>query len=250
MRRIVGAVLAATLALTVPTMALAEHLYGNTEWKVTYTTDGKMTDNYSQAEYVDDVRGLEPGDDITFVVKLNHENANAADWYMANDVIESLEDADDDAAGSSYEYLLTYTGPTSSSGQSTSRTLYDSSSVGGDDTEGLNEATSSLEEFFYLDNLSKGQTAQVTLKVTLDGETEQNAYFDTLGKLKMRFAVEPDTKSTTPENPTNPKTVVQTGDETRLFPFYVAMVVSGLGLLLLGFWSLRLRKQDRKEGAR
>jgi hypothetical protein len=94
----------------------------------------------------------------------------------------------------------------------------------------------------------------------LDGETEGNAYFDTFAQIRMRFAVEPtvEPEDTVKERTVERKvpgenvnrTVVRTGDETRLFPYYVAMFVSGLLLLWLAFVSLRERKQEREEGAR
>lgn len=229
------------LALT-PAGALAESLTGSSNWNVTYTTGGTMQDNYSAKEYSDQVSSLEPGDDITFTVTLKHENSLAADWYLANDVIASLEDADADATGSSYEYLLEYHGPNQS------RTLYDSKVVGGTDSQGLNEATNALEDFIYLDNLSQGQTGSVTLKVSLDGETEGNAYFDTLAKLKLRFAVEPPAEAK--RERTTQRKVVNTGEQQRLFPFYVAMFVSGLLFLVLAVQSVRMHRTERKEGKR
>lgn len=241
MKRIIGALLAAVLAFSaLPTAALAESLNGKSNWQVTYTADGKMSDNYSSSEYVDDVSGLQPGDDITFTVNLSHENASAADWYLANDVVKTLEEGA--AEGSAYEYLLSYSGP------STSRDLYDSRVVGGDNQQGLMEADSALQDYIYLDRLSKGQTAKITLKVTLDGETEGNAYFNTLARLKLKFAVEPEPEPTKRVE----RRVVQTGDErdTRLFPFYVAMVVSGVALAGFAAYSVHLRREDRKEGVR
>ncbi|MBQ9004963.1 MAG: hypothetical protein IJ092_01170 [Atopobiaceae bacterium] len=230
------------LALT-PAGALAESLTGSSNWNVTYTTGGTMQDNYSAKEYSDQVSSLEPGDDITFTVTLKHENSLAADWYLANDVIESLEDADADATGSSYEYLLEYHGPNQS------RTLYDSNVVGGTDSDGLNEATNALEDFIYLDNLSQGQTGSVTLRVALDGETEGNAYFDTLAKLKLRFAVEPPVEASK-KRTTTTRNVVNTGEQQRLFPFYVAMVVSGVAFLVLAVLGMRERRAEREEGMR
>ncbi len=229
------------LALT-PAGALAESLTGSSNWNVTYTTGGTMQDNYSAKEYSDQVSSLEPGDDITFTVTLNHENSLAADWYLANDVVKTLEYADNEELGSAYEYLLEYHGPNQS------RTLYDSKVVGGTDSEGLLEATNALEDFIYLDNLSQGQTGSVTLKVTLDGETEGNAYFDTLAKLKLRFAVEPPAEAK--RERTTQRRIVNTGEQQRLFPFYVAMFVSGLLFLVLAVQSVRMRRAERKEGKR
>ena len=250
MRRTICMLLAVVLALAPATPAFAEHLTGSSKWKVTFTPEETMEDTYSEQEWADEMSGLQPGDDITFTVTLSHEHGTAADWYMSNEVLKSLEEGDKgaDAAGSGYEYLLEYQGP------SESKTLYDSRMVGGTDSdEGLNEATDALEDFIFLDNLKKDQTGTVTLKVTLDGETEGNAYFDTLARLKMRFAVELDETGDNPDNPNNNTTnrvnnqIVRTGDDTNLFPLYMAMVVSGVLFALLAAYGIRERRREAEE---
>ena len=47
-----------------------------------------------------------------------------------------------------------------------------------------------------------------------------------------------------PENPTTPRLLPKTGDDTRLGPFVAAMVLSGSGLVALGAWELRRRRRD------
>ncbi len=243
MRKIISAVMAAALAFAVlPVAAMAESIPHPGDWRVTYTSDGKMTDNYSASEYVDAVSGLQPGDDITFAITLSHENDSKADWYIANDVVKTLEE-NSEASGSAYEYRLTYTNP---SGQVS--TLYDSEVVGGDEGNGLADATNALEDYIGLGQLSKGQTAKVELRVALDGETEGNAYFDTLARLKLKFAVEPEPE---PTRRTERRTV-QTGDETRsrLFPLYVIMAVSGVALAGLATYGVIERRKEKREGVR
>ena len=243
MRKIISAVMAAALAFAVlPVAAMAESIPHPGDWRVTYTSDGKMTDNYSASEYVDAVSGLQPGDDITFAITLSHENDSNADWYIANDVVKTLEE-NSEASGSAYEYRLTYTNP---SGQVS--TLYDSEVVGGDEGNGLADATNALENYIGLGQLSKGQTAKVELRVALDGETEGNAYFDTLARLKLKFAVEPEPE---PTRRTERRTV-QTGDETRsrLFPLYVIMAVSGVALAGLATYGVIERRKEKREGVR
>ena len=243
MRKIISAVMAAALAFAVlPVAAMAESIPHPGNWRVTYTSDGKMTDNYSASEYVDAVSGLQPGDDITFAIPLSHENDSKADWYIANDVVKTLEE-NSEASGSAYEYRLTYTNP---SGQVS--TLYDSEVVGGDEGNGLADATNALEDYIGLGQLSKGQTAKVELRVALDGETEGNAYFDTLARLKLKFAVEPEPE---PTRRTERRTV-QTGDETRsrLFPLYVIMAVSGVALAGLATYGVIERRKEKREGVR
>lgn len=246
---IVAAVVALILAL--PATAGAEHLYGSADWQVTFNSNASMVDNYSQEQWADDIGRLQPGDDITFTVTLKHEHPTACDWYMANEVLKSLEESF--ASGSAYSYYLTYTGPAGGD----PRVLYDSTHVGGDDSaEGLKDATSGLEDFFYLDTLKNGDVAQVQLVVGLDGETEGNAYFDTLAQVKMKFAVEYDAASSSSSSKKGPATsgssrsAVQTGDDTNLFPFFIAMAVSGALLLLLALYGVRERRHEREGGRR
>lgn len=249
---ILAAAASALLVIAAPSTSLAKSIAAEKTYSATYTTAGRMQEDYNEKEYIDQVSNLQPGDDITFEVAAIHENDSSADWYVSNDVISSLEDSQKDAenGGSNYEYLLTWEGPQQS------RTLYDSQAVGGDDSNGLNEATDALDDYIFLENMSKGQSGKVTIKVTLDGETEGNAYFDTLAQLKVRFAVEPvepkkeTTSRTTTNTTTTNRELVRTGDDTQLFPFYVAMLVSGLALLGLAIVSVRERRKEQEEAAR
>ena len=88
----------------------------------------------------------------------NTYNADT-DWYMANEVLQSLEDSDNSANGGAYSYILNYVNPR---GEST--LLYSSDSIGGEGDskggKGLHQATSSLEEFFYLERISGGQISK------------------------------------------------------------------------------------------
>ena len=88
----------------------------------------------------------------------------------------------------------------------------------------MEEATSDLNEYFFLDTLNSGESGTVTLTVHLEGETQGNAYQNTAAELAMRFAVELANSST---NVTH-RTAVKTGDENNLIPYYIAMVVTGL----------------------
>ena len=166
-------------------------------------------------------------------------------------------------------------------------TLYSSENVGGDGKgglpeQGLHEATDSLEDFFYLDTLDAGGEGLITLKVCLDGETQGNAYQDTMAKLQMNFAVEkavgrennengdapPGSTGDTPGGEGAPpeetgdnvpgnrgrdgqsagdvyvSSSARTGDETNLFFWCLAALCSGLGLLVCAAAS---RKRGGKE---
>lgn len=205
MKRIVATLVALVLAAT-PQVALADHIDGETGWYVEYNKSGRMDDNYTQKSWADNVSSLQPGDDITLTVEMRHTNDKAGDWYLTNEVLKSLEEGD--AQGSAYGYTLSYEGP------SNSRVLYESKTVGGiGSSEGLAEATNAMDDYFFLGTLEKGEKGSVTLNVSLDGETEGNAYFDTLAQLRLKFAVEE--SSVTPTEKEKKKTEEKVVERTQ-----------------------------------
>lgn len=224
--------LAVALSLAAcPSPAWAEHLTGSSDWQVTHTEGGRLEDNYSEGDMEADVRSMQPGDDLTVSVRLRQEAGADSDWYVSNEVLKSLEAGD--AEGSGYGYALSYEAP---DGQRTE--LYRSESVGGTGSQGLAEATKALGDYIYLGTLSDGQEGRVVLSVLLDGETEQNAYADKFARIRLKFAVEDAGSATSSTAGDGAKgdaggkhDLVKTGEETNLLPLYVAMAVSGIGLL-------------------
>lgn len=261
MKRVLAAIIGLVLTLALPTMVRAEHIKGSTDWYVEYNESGEVVDNYTQKSWADNVSQLQPGDDITLEVEVRQTNDTPADWYLTNEVLKSLEDGD--ASGGAYGYKLSYEGP------SNSRTLYESKSIGGrGSAEGLAEATNAMDDYFFLGTLEKGQTGKVVIQVALDGETESNVYFDTLARLKLKFAVEPTvSEPTTKENVVDEEEVVEvgggqqtvvnrtvspnrqrlskTGDPTTMLPLYLA--IAGLGIVCLALAIRNVRSKKNKE---
>ena len=261
--RIKALALALAAAMFVPAingMARAEEYKTDKDWKVTFTSGKKMVSNFKTKNMDDTLSKMQPGDRARFEIELKNENSAKTDWYMSNKVLHSLEDQskNDETSGGAYSYKLVYT-----DSDKKDNVLYDSSRVGGEEEEvspageGLHEATNQMEEFFFLDDLKKGQSGKITLEVTLDGETQGNDYQDTRADLQMQFAVE------LPETGSNKKreikrinrtvremrNAVKTGDERNMLPYYILGLFSGLILLLVGFYSLSLRKKERGETA-
>ena len=203
------ALIAAILVLAMSISALAENHAGKDDWAVTFTADKKMSSNFHNKVWDDNLKGLQPGDYVDFSVKIKNDNDNTTDWYMTNKVIDSLEDTRSDDKGlngGAYTYILKYKG--NQDGDS-DVVLYSSDTVGGQSVskagQGLHEATDALDDWFYIDTLQKGQGGTVTLRVGLDGETQGNDYQDTLADLQMDFAVELRNPEKEPDNPDNPK---------------------------------------------
>ena len=260
--------LLAGLLFFMPATARAESL--TSERNVSFTKDNKLESDYAGSDLDSAVYGLQPGDDITITLNLKNENPAAANWYMTNEVLQSLEETTgSNASGGAYEYELAYTDP-----NGVQEVLFTSDTVGGENNGsrvGLKSATSGLEDYLYLDTLNPGQRGVITLRVALDGETQGNDYQNTLARLQMNFAVD----TTTINNQTvtrvvdengNPILVddngdpvadddggshartgiVRTGDENDLLPYVAAAGVSGLLLLILAIIGIKERKKAEK----
>lgn len=252
MKRITGLLLMLCLAGGLTLQVHAETFYGDSDWRVEFTPDSEMDSNFQTADLAEAVSGLQPGDSIIFNMNLKNNNGSATDWYMVNEVLYSLEDrsANSGTGGGAYTYILSYT---DKNGEET--TLFSSDTVGGESRDqgedGLHGATEALEEYFYLDTLATGESGEIQLTIALDGETQGNDYQDTLADLRMNFAVETNTSETSPNPPgdTGSRTeIVKTGDEWNLVPLYIAMAASGALLLLLGIYSLKRSREEKKGG--
>lgn len=263
MKKCIGILLALLLCGCLAASCFAESFSGEAGRYVTLTADGKM-ESYLDA---DKHTALEPGDDITFSVRVDNKNPARTEWYMKNEILRSLEDQSASASGGAYSYRLAFV---PDGGAET--VLFDSDTVGGAGESpagvGLHQADNALREYFYFATLAPGEGGTVTLYVAFEGESQGNAYQDTLADMRLNFAVvilgdgsENETKPTefdgTPDEPNPPSqpggngdyTIVKTGDDTNLLPLFAVMAVSGLallGLLLHALWR-RNRKRGRFE---
>ena len=242
-----------TLVMTAgaATTAFARDYQGADGWQVTF--DGsKMSSNFQDNDVTDEMANIQPGDSIELKVNVMNSDSGSTDWYMTNEAIQSLEDAADVAHGGAYSYRLAYKGP---KGQEIE--IYNSENVGGESTtgklEGLHQATNTLNDYFYLDRLEPGKSGTVTLKVTVEGETQNNDYQKTLAKLQMTFAVEKVTASVVKHTPGKVHTEtrmitnrVQTGDTAHILLFCLLGLTSGLVLLFIGVKSSKRRKNGQK----
>ena len=216
-------------------------------WKVTFNADGDVESNFKSSNLDETVSGMQPGDDAVFRITISNDNEKTTSWYMENKVLYSLEDRSKNKAikGGAYSYVLTYKGA-----DGTETELFNSDKVGGDgkEDEGLKEATEGLENWFFLGDMEKGQDATVTLKISLEGETQGNNYQDTLADLTMNFAVE--TKETPAEHvspkpvPTPPSHTVKTG-EGNSFLIWICTGAAGIVLMILAI--ILKKRNDRKE---
>ena len=204
-------------------------------------TGKEMKSSFDSKQVAVSVSEMEPGDAVNFKVKIASKADFETNWYMSNTVLSSLEESQKKKKKWGYTYTLTYT---DDNGDVT--VLYDSDNVGGEKDStvgvGLNEATDSLDEFFYLSTLNEGESGVVDLIVSLDGESQGNIYQDTLAALMMNFAVENAEKPNVPPfyPPSSPP---KTGDVWMIGSIVVLVV--GLALMVIAI--IIVRKGDKNE---
>lgn len=245
MKKLCSFLLMAALLLSLSTVAYADVIRtADRGWLVHFTQGKRMESNFSMQDFQDVLKGMQPGDECDLTVRVRNDNSSTTDWYLQNDVIQSLEDESNNVntAGGGYTYRLAYVGP---DGQED--VYFDSESIGGDDTsggEGLNQAATAMENYRFMDTLATGDSGTVTLHVELDGVTQGNDYQDTIARLSLSFATllrDNDTTSTPP-----PRDIVRTGDESDLFLYVGVFGVSGVFVLLLAVYALSVNRKKKK----
>ena len=196
-------------------------------------TGKEMVSSFDSNKIAASVSQMEPGDSVTFSVDIKNNSSISTKWYMSNDVLKSLEDTQAVAENGGYSYILTFVGP-----DGKEDTIYSSTSVGGEKEttagKGLNEATNSLDKFFYLKTLEPGEGGSVKLLVGLDGESQGNIYQD-------------NSNPSSPNPPTFTTTTnkVKTGDIWSIASAVVFVI--GIILMILAFVSDRKgAKQNEK----
>ena len=205
----------------------------------TYTFDGSEI-TQSGGDIKDAISGLQPGDSVEIEFVYENDTDDETEWYLRNEVLESLKSAAEDSGG--YTYKLTNYGKTGT------LDIFDSNAVGGSEAyepdgiaKGLLGATDATDEFFHIDTLSKGQSGRTVLTVGFDGESQGNAYENSDAVVEVQYAVELVTGETVYKHV---KRTVRTGDDTNIV-LPLAVLIAGVILLALAAWS---RRRDRKDG--
>ena len=133
------------MAAGVHTTAFAKDYQGAEGWQVHFTGD-KMESNFENKPVSDELATIQPGDSSELKVQLKNSDKGETDWYMTNEIIQTLEEAQESAEGGAYEYKLTYVGS-----DNTEKVLYNSDTVGGEGSsktgEGLKELGTSVGLF-------------------------------------------------------------------------------------------------------
>jgi len=241
-RKLCGCLLVGILAVFMSLPVFADEINGGDDFVVNFTSNNRLVTNYTNNELSQSISGLQPGDSITYKFTLKNSNSDAVYYYMSSSALKSFEESDASPAGGAYGYELIYYDD-----QNNETVLYRSQSIGGDGKLDFKTAANNFSDYIYLDTMEKGDKGMLKLVISLDGETEGNAYQSAAAILNMSFAVEtgvnPKDKTPTPGKNGNPKPV-KTGDYSYLY-IYAAIAVA-LGIIILIIAIIKLKK-DRKE---
>ena len=243
------AMMIAFIAGSALSVSALPHDFTNVDYHCYFTKDHKMETNFTAKDLGRIIEDLQPGDDVTFKVTYQNQAKETTEWYMLNEVEQTLEKTKAakkvSGTGTPEEGGYTYE-LTNYRNDGSAEVLFNSTEqvIGGRDKpengrEGLEEATNALEDWFHIQTLKSGQGGYLILKIAFEGETEVNDYMDTDGIVNMQFAVELEEPEGTP-----PSKRVNTGDNTQIMVWVSILMAAGVLLLILAVVS---RKRDKKE---
>lgn len=134
----------------------------------------------------DAFKGVAPGETRSQTITLTNANDITVDFYMSTEVLQALEESKDAAMGAGYDIILSAGGK-----ELYNSTLGGYNASGEGSTSGLGDMNASLGEDVLIATLAKGETADVVLQITFDGEsmgsTGDADYTNALGKLSFDF---------------------------------------------------------------
>ena len=229
--------MAMTIVLAAPYAAFAEE-YSVDDASCSF--DGsEISSNFESSDLATYLSHLEPGDKLDYQVTYTNNSGKTTEWYMLNDVLQTLEESKDVAENGGYTYVLKNIGP-----DGTETTYFDNSEVGGETKtgglEGLHQATNATRDYFFIQQLAPGQSGKTSLHVELDGETQVNDYWDTKGVVRLSYAVE----IVEPGQRIIQDGTARTGDPFDLMKGLLVMILA----LIIGLLAILGRRKDRKDG--
>lgn len=154
----------------------------------------KVNVNYAPVDFKKKLSTLMPGEKATLTIDVVNDSKDTTDWYVEEKVLKTFEEGSK-ATGGAYSYEVLY-----SDGNGANKVIYSSDKVGGENSQGLIEATNGSEEYFYLARLGAGKNGKFQIKVAIDGETVSNDYQTTMADINVNFGVSIADEKTNPES--------------------------------------------------
>jgi len=222
-KKLFSLLLAAALVVSLATAAFAAET-------PTVTFDGKaITYNQDVSNFGTAFSGMAPGETRTQEIKLSNTSTETAQIYMDTAVIKAFEDANT-ASGGAYTVAMNVT-----ASDGTITFIYGGgkgATVGGND-KGLYDLNGNLNSTYLAATLKTGESATISLTVTLDGESLANSYQDLAGTFQFKFSAVTDTG----------KTIVKTGDTANLITYVIIILAVCAALVVILVVNKRMKKK-------
>ena len=154
---------------------------------VQLTEENQLVYTKDKTELAGAFDGMAPGDSRTVVIKIENQNSHKASFFISQKTTDALEEAGK-ASGGAYEFQVEI-------GNDTNRTSLLDADAGGyaenvASAEGLVEITE-LNEYRYMTALNPGESTDVYVTLTLDGEGMDSAdgidYSRAAGAMEFEF---------------------------------------------------------------
>lgn len=173
---------------------------------------------------------MQPGETRSVSVRLKNDNSDTMDFFMSAEILDNIaEKGNKDAV---YDFSIS----------KDNETFF--ASVIGATGNTIGEEYLTDDNNIKLATLAKGEESLVTVSLTLDGDSTENAYMNQAGQIKLRFSA-----GTPVENLGETQTIIQrvinyvkTGDSAQFVLLGGLLVVSAIGVIVF------MKKTKKKEG--
>ena len=184
-----------------------------------------------------DFKDMEPGESREGKISLYNNSDKNMDFYINSELISNI--AGEGSKAGIYNIKIY-----KSVKDNEYSLLYDGI-IGSQDTTGNTKTDSALSGNIligdkYIATLSGGESADIRIVVTLDGETMDNSYMNKEGRIRINVSAQPNSDAAVT------KTSVMTGDNSLLMLYGVLAVIVGTAVLgtLAGLYCRRKEKHN------
>lgn len=201
---------------------------------ITFDGDAKQFVTAISGDAENGFEGMLPGESRTITMELYNEASEELKFFMNSDILTAdiAEQGDKRAV---YDFSISADGEE-----------FFCAVIGGEEKENISAGKEFLTEkhSILLATLAKGEKTTITICLSLDGDSTENAYMNAAGKLTFRFSAE------TPEEPPTIieeviKTVI-TGDMTSITAIIGVAGIALLAIIIVLVQKRKNRVEDRK----
>lgn len=177
----------------------------------------------------DEFENIMPGESRTLNIMISNDHSEEMKFYMSAEIFKNIAESGDKRAV--YDFSI-----------AKDDQVFFTAIIGGESGENISSGKEYLtkDNHILLDILKKGESSKVSITLSLDGDSADNAYQNQAGEIQLRFSVE------TPEGPaTLLKKITKTVRTGDVLP--IGIMIAAAGSLLLIIIILLKKRKGRME---